>query len=386
MTVDLVQITEVLTTALLRELGDEVDLIFRYGSYLKGNTHAYSDLDISYVPVHEATSHHITVTVGDMLCDLYPLRWSQLESMARFENVSSTVLLNYQVIYQRSVAAAERIGQLADQLRAALQPAARPLMVRKAHEYLQRAGYPYYLLRQQAAAGHQLASIQQAQNIVGIVVHSLAIVNQQVVDTRKLEQILALPLLPVDFAGSVAQVTNATDPAALLVGCEDLLDATHALLLAAQRQFPDPNVTYATAFGAGYPEIKGDLQHILLACERCDLFSLKRLIVSLYHEVALAMAKAETGISYDGFNSLADYEQDFGALGFPALLPYVEAGAFPELHRQCLAFDRHLRQFLTDRGVNLYDFATVDDLRQQLALPAHAMNTGVKDEEEQPFF
>lgn len=370
MAVDLVQITEVLTTALLRELGDEVDLIFRYGSYLKGNTHAYSDLDISYVPVHEATGHHITVTVADMLCDLYPIRWSQLESMARFENVSSTVLLNYQVIYQRSAAAAERIGQLADQLRRALQPAARPLMVRRAQEYLQRAGYPYYLLRQQAAAGHHLASIQQAQSIVGIVVHCLAIVNQQVVDTRKLDQILTLPHLPDNFAAAVARVTNATEPAALLVGCEDLLDATHALLLAAQRQFPDPNVTYATAFGAGYPEIKGDLQHLLLACERKDVFSLKRLIVSLYHELALAMAKAETGVSYSGFNSLADYEQDFVALGFPALLPYVAAGDWDGLHSQVLAFDQQLQQFLIDHDANLYTFATGDELRRYLALPA----------------
>ena len=369
MAADLLQITEVLTTALLRALGDEVDLIFRYGSFIKGNTHAYSDLDISYVPVHEATGYHITVTVSDRLCDLYPIRWSQLESMARFENVSSTVLLDYQIVYQRSAAASERLGQLAAQLQAALEPAARPLMIYKAQEYLQRAGYPYYLLRQQAAAGHTLACIQQAQNIIGIVTHSLAIFNQQVVDTRKLDQILALPQLPDNFASSVALITNATAPDKLLSGCDALLDATHALLVAAQRQCPDPNVTYATVFGAGYPELKGDLQHLLLACERRDAFSLKRVLVSLYQEVASAMTRAETGVGYGTFNSLADYEQDFVALGFPALLPAVAAGNWDKLHRQCLAFDRHLRQFLTDRGVNLYDFATVDDLRQHLAVP-----------------
>jgi hypothetical protein len=111
MAVDLMHLTEVVKEALLRDLGEEVDLIFCYGSYLKGNTHAYSDLDISYVPVHEATQKHITVLVADMLCDLYPIRWSRLEQMANFENVSSTVLLNYQIIYQRSTAAAERMGR-----------------------------------------------------------------------------------------------------------------------------------------------------------------------------------------------------------------------------------------------------------------------------------
>ena len=63
MAVDLNQLIEVQKDALLRDLGDEVELIFRYGSFLKNATHRYSDLDISYVPVHEATWHSITVMV-----------------------------------------------------------------------------------------------------------------------------------------------------------------------------------------------------------------------------------------------------------------------------------------------------------------------------------
>ncbi|MEZ4680829.1 MAG: nucleotidyltransferase domain-containing protein [Caldilineaceae bacterium] len=272
MAVALTNLTQLMTDALLRDLGDGVDLIFRYGSYLNGNTHAYSDLDLSYVPAHDSTGHHITVTVADMLCDLYPIRWSQLEQMARFENVSSTVLLTYQIVYQRSDAATKRIQQCADQLRASLQPAARPDMVRRAQEYLQRAGYPYYLLCQQAAAGHQLACLQQAQSIVGIVAHSLAMCNQVVIDTRKLDQIVALPQLPTDFAAILVGVTNAIEPNDLLTACTALLHTTHAFLLTEQRQFPANNITYAKALGAGYPEIKGDLQHILLACERKDIF------------------------------------------------------------------------------------------------------------------
>jgi len=55
MAIDIIRVTEVLKETILRDLGDEVDLIFRYGSYLKGTTHKYSDLDISYTPVHETT-------------------------------------------------------------------------------------------------------------------------------------------------------------------------------------------------------------------------------------------------------------------------------------------------------------------------------------------
>ncbi len=89
MSVDLACIIEVLKEALLRNLGDEVDLIFRYGSHLKGTAHKYSDLDISYMPVHESTQHSITVLLDDLLIDLYPIHWSQLESMAVFRNMRS---------------------------------------------------------------------------------------------------------------------------------------------------------------------------------------------------------------------------------------------------------------------------------------------------------
>jgi hypothetical protein len=120
------QIAAAMKDALLRKLGDEIDLIFEYGSYLRGATHKYSDFDISYVPVHEATHESITVLVGDKLFDLYPIRWSTLEQMAEFRNVSATVLLSSRIVYQRTEAAAGRFETLAARLRLLQQPEARP--------------------------------------------------------------------------------------------------------------------------------------------------------------------------------------------------------------------------------------------------------------------
>ncbi len=370
MAVDLQQLLDIVQTALLRDLGDEVDLIFRYGSQVKGNTHAYSDLDISYVPVHESTSHHITVLVDDLLCDLYPIRWSQLESMANFENVSSTVLLNYQIVYQKSAVAAARLHALADQLRTLLQSAARPTMLANARAYFQRIGYPYYLLREQAANGHALAALQQSQQILNIIFHMLAIFNQRCIDTRKLDQVLALPQLPADFAESVDRIKQTTNPDELLHACDQLLTTTRALLLAEQQRQPHGETNFRAAFGAGYPELKGDLQHLLLACERADLLEAKRLLVSLYHEVALAVAQGATGVRYSGFNALADYEQAFAGLGFPPLLPYVTNGDFVGLHEQCLVFDQQLQQFMAAHNVNSYAFATIEELQHHLEIAA----------------
>jgi hypothetical protein len=43
-------------------------------------THRFSDIDLSYVPVDEDTSHALTVMVATTMCDLYPIRWSKLGS------------------------------------------------------------------------------------------------------------------------------------------------------------------------------------------------------------------------------------------------------------------------------------------------------------------
>jgi hypothetical protein len=286
--------------------------------------------------------------------------------MANFDNLSSTVLLNYQIVYQRSEAAAARMQALSDRLHALQQPDARPAMLSRAQEIFQRTGYSYYLLRQQAVDGLLLACLQHAQHILVTVLHCLAVYNQSCIDTRKMDQVLALPKLPVKFADTVDRIVQTQDPDELLAACEMLLHTTRDLLLAEQRQIQRSETTFPAVFHAGYPELKGALQHVMLACERQDMFALKGPLLSLYHELALGMAHVFTGIRYTGFNSLSEYEQDLVALGFPALLPSVMAGDFTELHRQCRVFDQHLQKFLTEHEVQLNTFATVDELQEYL--------------------
>jgi len=364
MAIDVARIVDMLTAALLRDLGDEVDLIFCYGSLLKGEAHQYSDLDISYVPAHEGTWKSITVLVDDVMVDLYPIHWSKLESMANFDDISCTVLLQNRIVYQRSEALGDRFRALPVRLEELQQPAARPIMVRKALELFQGTGYQYYLLSQQAAGGHRLSCMQQARNILQSVLHLLSVCNQKCIDTRKLDRVLALPKLPEHFAATVDRLTKTTDPLELLTVCENLLTSTRTLLLREQQEVLRSTTTFPVVFDAAYPELRGDLQHIMLACEREDMFHFP--LISLYHELMIHTAQALTGVAYSDFNSLAEYEQDLVALGFPDLLPYVAAADFQGLHRQCVLFDRRLQEFLSEHSVPLNSFADADALRHYL--------------------
>ncbi len=369
MTIAFAAVRDVLVDALVVRLGDEVDLIFQYGSLLKGNTHRYSDMDISYVPVHDATGTSITVMVDDILCDLYPLRWSRLEEMAEFRDLSGTILQHSRIVYQRNPEAGGRFRALTDRLHQLQQPTARAEMLKLAHEIFQQTGYDYYLLHTQAAAGHFPACFRQGQKILHTVLHALAACNQRSIDTRKMPEVLSLPRLPVGFAETVEHINAAPHPAALLAACETLLGTTRDLLLSEQQAVRGRDATYPEVLDSAYPELKADLQGVLVACERQDRFLLNSKLNSFYHELAIHIAIAETGVAYSDFNSLAEYEQDFVAWGFPALLPLAVAGDFAELHRQCLVFDEHLRCFLTERGVGLNCFASAEELREYLAAP-----------------
>lgn len=365
MTLDDTRLVRVLTDTLLGDLGDEVEVVFRFGSRVKGRAHRYSDVDVSFVPAHEATWHAITVLVDDTLCDLFPLPWPTLERWAAFDDVRGSLLLDAQVVYARSDAAAERFLALADCLRALTDPAARPKMLAKARAILARTGDPLFLLREEAAAGAMLPALRQARRVLDTILHCLAVLNQAPIDTRRLPEVLALPRLPEGFEARVAALRSARDPAGLVAAADAVVRSTRALLLAEQRAILLRPATYAEAFAGGYPELRGDLQHVLLACERGEASALD--IVSVLHEVMVGIGSVATGVEYDGSNATSDYWVDLEGLGFPDLLAPALAGDQAELQRRTVAFDACLRSYLVERGVDLAVYASIEELEAALA-------------------
>jgi hypothetical protein len=240
-------------------------------------------------------------------------------------------------------------------------------MVRRAMDIFQSTAYAFYLLQLQADIQHQAGCIKQAQSIFRTVLHCLAVCNQACIDTRKMDQVLAMPRLPAGFSESAHRMILALEPDELLSATKALLETTRTFLLAEQRQFLCSEADYPTEFDSGYPELKRDIQAVMLACEQQDIFSLKGSLLSLLHEVSGGVAKVTTGVSYTAFNGLSEYEQNLVDLGFPALLPFLSARDFDGLYEQCLAFDMRLREFLEEREVPLNSFSTLDDLKKYLA-------------------
>jgi hypothetical protein len=278
--------------------------------------------------------------------------------------VNCTILLNSEIFYRRDEEAARRFLDLREKFRALQTSEARPAMLRKAQELFKGTGYPYYLLCRQVQKGHKLAAMFHAQEILKIILHTLAVLNKACIDTRKLDQVLTLPQRPSALATTMQALMTTTAPAQLMQLTEKLLEDTRELLLAEQvKESGEDN--FREVFVGTYPEFKAGIQHLMLACEREDPFTFE--LMSLYHELMIHIAWALTGAGYSDFNSIAEYEQDLASLGIPDLLPYIEAGDFAGLHAQCHLFDQRLQEYLLEHDVPLNSFPSVEALQVYLA-------------------
>jgi predicted nucleotidyltransferase len=344
MAIDVPRLEKLLTDTLIRDLGEEVKLVFCYGSHVSSTTHEYSDIDISYVPTDESEWHSITVVVDGVMIDCYPIHWSRLKRMAAFEDVSCTVLLHSRVIYSAGDEVLNRFRQVPKQLAAVL----------------------------------RLGCLYHSEQILHAVTHCLAVLNQKTIDTRKIDEVVSLNRLPEEFARILDNMVSTTDPAARLSATEQLLDSTRSLLLTERESAGDSLRTHAEVLDACYPEFLGDLMHVKRACRRSDRYAM--LLSSLYHELMVDIALAQGTAEYDGLNTVADHEQDLTALGFPDLVDLLTQNDLDGLAGSCDEFDQRLREYLAEHAVRLNRFGSLDELEMFLGHTNHPVENGNRGE------
>ena len=359
-------VADLMIRTLLERLGDEVEIIVRYGSTVRGGTHRWSDLDMSYVPKHPDTWDCITVMVDDILFDLYPLHWPTLERMAEHGDWRATILDDLRVDYAASPAARDRLAALVERHHELEQPSARRQMVAKALTEFERVGYDYYQLTRTARTGEFRSACVHANRIIGILLRSLVVLNQSRADTRKLHEVMALDRIPPGLEELVDSVTTAATPTDLIAACDALLEAVRTLLLCEQAESQRVEPSIEARLGAAYPELRADVQRVLLACERHDLLAAQTKLYSFLHELHFHLAQGERGIEYSGFNSLDEYLSAEIETGFPDLVSPAVAGHFEKLQEETLRFDEILRAYLREAGAGLYCYESREDLERAL--------------------
>jgi len=360
------EIARAITGELLARLTDEVELVFRYVSFVRGDTHRWSDLDMSYVPRDPSRRDSITVLVDDILFDLYPLHWPTLERMSEWDDWRATIFHDVELVYEADSGAAERFRRLAARHAELERPEAKPAMVAKALAAFERVGYDVYLLTRGVGRDDLRAAHRLANQIVQTALHALVLLNQSRADKRRLEQMAALAEVPADLTGLIGRITGARTCGELVDATDDLLERTRELLLAAQAEHLRVPQSYPERLDAAYPELRADLQRVLLACERGDAYGAQTKLHSFLYELHIHLAQAERGVAFGTFNCLSEYRRPLGERGFPDPIPALVAGRFDDLAERCVAFDRRLREYLVDLGVGLNSFASLDELQDAM--------------------
>lgn len=360
------EVARAITDELVARLGDDVELVFRYGSFVRGDGHRWSDLDVSYVPRDPSRWDSITVLVDDILFDLYPLHWETLERMSEWDDWRATIFNDFEVVYEAGPEAAGRFRRLAERHAELERPDAKPAMVEKALAAFERAGYDVYLLGRSAKREEIDVAHRHANQIVQTVLHALVLLNQSRADTRRLEEMAELEEVPAGLAGLVGRIVGARTCGELEAATHVLLERTRELLLAAQAEHLRVPRSYPDRLYAAYPELRADLQRVLLACERGDAYGAHTKLHSFLHELHIHLAQAEHGVAYGSFNSLSEYRRPLDGRGFPDPIPALVAGRFDDLAGLCVVFDRRLRDYLRELGVELNSFATLEELREAM--------------------
>jgi hypothetical protein len=359
-------VARAITDELVRRAGDEVDLVFRYGSAIRGGEHRFSDLDMSWVPRAPSRWDSITVLVDDTLFDLYPLHWPTLERMAEWDDWRATILHDYLIVYESSAAAGDRFRALAARHAELELPIAKPAMVRKALAAFERVGYDYYQLCRHTRAADLGGAQRHANGVVQTLFHALVLVNQSRADTRKIEQMAALRRTPEGLVGLVERICGATTCAEVVSAVDELLESVRVILLAEQAEHLRVDSPYAEVLRGAYPELRADLQRVILACERRDPLSAHTKLYSYLHELHIHLSQAADGVDFGSFNSMSEYLHPLSRRGFPDLIAPLVAGRFDELARSCDTFDRMLRDYLGELDVSLNAFPSISELEEAM--------------------
>ncbi len=356
-----------LLVARLRELmGDDLDVAFYYGSRFKGTTRRHSDFDLSFIPREGAAAcTNLTVAVGGVLFDLYPIGWDGMERLATFDNPSTSLLFRTEVVYARNEAVRTRFDALRHRAEELLSPAGHDQMAHKALELFRKLGPDHYLLTAEVATDDLFTAKHRAMRLVGGVAHCLAVLNQANVDTRRPQHLLKLERRPADIEALLRILVDGSDVDAIRQAATRLMRETRALVLAELQDCVGGTVRLKDFFN--YPEARNALWAIQDASEQGNRYLALCVLTSWQNEMAQVMKKLATGCNVPDDLLFPEISAEYKAYGFPDLMPAVLSGDMAALEAGIAQYDALLRKFFLENDVPLCDFADNAALSEWLA-------------------
>jgi predicted nucleotidyltransferase len=343
---ELIRAADILIDKIKKDHKDDIALVVVMGSYIYGDTHERSDLDLFYVPkTNRGYDLGFTFIIEGIGFDYWPVSWERLERIAGYEEKTTSIITEGKILYCASEEDRERFDIL---VRKAGDTADKNNFIKKAACQLDKAYKNYFQLSN--SRGLSEARLY-AVNIIYNVTFALALLNRITVKRGrgKLKQeIMDMPLVPENFEELYDTVFKSADIARIRDSCGKLIQNTEALISRERENSSEP-VSAGDALSGFYEELINFYNKIYHACEKGDAYCALFAAAELTAEIRSALCG--TGIS-------------------PEQLPDILGSYSPEnLQELAVTARGHQLKFeslLEDNGIPVRRFMSFDELEDYI--------------------
>lgn len=343
---DVIYAVELLIEKIKTDYKDDIALVVIMGSYIYGETHSRSDLDMFFVPNTERGYNlGFTFIIDGIGFDYWPISWERLESIASFDENITSIITEGKVLYFSSEADMERYNQVKQK---ALDISDRKKFTLKASGKLNKVFKDYWGF---VNANSISDARKYAIGIIYTLTDAIALLNRTTIKRGrgKLKQeILNMPLVPDGFMELYDTAFTVSDIGAFKKAYTKLIQNTETLISQEKEKICE-KASFKDTLTGFYEEMINFYNKIYHACEVHDAVTALFASVELTSEIKQFLK--DTGVSYNHLPDLV------GAFNPDNLEPLVSAAQNHQIK---------FVEMLTANGVNIRKFTNFDDLKEYL--------------------
>lgn len=343
---ELMKAADLLIEKIKRDYKDEVAVVVVMGSHIYNETHSRSDLDMYFV-VNSPKGNELGLTfvIDGIGFDYWPISWERIERMANHDERVTSIITEGQIIYHGSDKDLERFNALKAK---ALDVSDHKKFIQKSRKVFDQVYKSYFKLED----AKDLSSVRKhGLNVIFSLTYALSLLNKDTVKRGRgklKKEIIAMPLVPVDFESHYDVIFESKDLDAIKSALRQLISNMEVLLSCEETKLIEP-VIFKEQLNGFYEELINFYNKIHHGCETGDFVTAFYAAVEIANEIDDVLTG--TGISS---NQLPDLVSAYDTNDIKGFLKVTEE------HQKAFV------ALLENGGVSIRTFKDFDALEHHL--------------------
>jgi len=361
--VDVFAVADIIVKHIKTHYPQDIAIVGYYGSYLQGRATERSDLDFFFIPATPRGKQvELQFIIDGISFDFWPIGWDRAERMSTFEDWSTTIIAECELLYVRSEADLTKFMKLRETISSMPGPSNTLALINRAESAV--CDCFTSLMKFQLAGDALDLSISRilAKEIAANIFRALALLNQtyytrmwghyreQANNLRIKPEQLDLYLDTMMLSHSIEEIKSA---------CEAMASDTHDLISERRNKLQGER-SYQACMKGYYEEEKGMLNKLLTACEKGHYETAFFVAAGVQDSLARILYAAETG-RWPSILDAVEYREYYHRFGYPDLAALLDPEDFEPLRAAVLQLIKQLEDHLKGEGVALNQFDSVAD-------------------------